>query len=300
VPFRGSDAYVGLRVDVDTLRGTSNGVPTLIDIFDRYGISATIFFSVGPDNMGRHFWRLVNPAFLVKMLRSKAASLYGWDILLRGTFWPGPVIGRACGHVIRLAAEKGHEIGLHAWDHHAWQVRSHKMSAAELDEHLSLGIQSLTEILGAAPTCSASAGWKCNEAVLARKEKYKMRYHSDCRGKSIFRPIIDGITTTPQVPVTLPTYDELIGRDGIDDENFNKTLLDLIRPGQLNVLTIHAEVEGIAKSTLFEAFLTDAMQRKMHFVRLGDLLPAADQIPAGRVEQGSIPGRDGRFCIQAR
>jgi undecaprenyl phosphate-alpha-L-ara4FN deformylase len=290
---------VGLRIDVDTLRGTRLGVPALNATLQQHGILASYFFSVGPDNMGRHLWRLIRPSFLIKMIRSKASSLYGWDILLRGLFWPGPIIGNACREQIVATAKLGHEVGMHAWDHHAWQMRVDTMTETEIDAALSKGVQALANLTDKAPICSASAGWKCNESVLACKEKYGMRYHSDCRGKTIFRPDVAGSATTPQIPVTLPTYDEMIGRDGVNDANFNVRLLDQIRPAALNVLTIHAEVEGIAKNDLFEEFLIEAAARNIEFVPLGSLLPEPHAIPRGRIAQGSVPGRQGQLCVQA-
>lgn len=292
------DYTVGLRVDVDTLRGTRDGVPRLLEIFAARNIQATFFFSVGPDNMGRHLWRLLKPGFLIKMLRSKAASLYGWDILLRGTFWPGALIGKTTADVIRAADHSGHEVGLHAWDHHRWQARMQRMTAAQIHQDIQRGMDALEEILGRRVDCSAAAGWKCNGAVLLEKNAFRFRYNSDCRGKSIFKPVIDGVECTPQIPVTLPSYDELIGRDGLADENYNEKLLSMLVPAGLNILTIHAEVEGIARSALFTEFLELAEKKQVRFVPLGHLLPSLDQLPAGAIESGPVAGREGDVCLQ--
>jgi len=298
-----AENVVGLRVDVDTFRGTRDGVPGLLAVLKKHDILATFFFSVGPDNMGRHLWRLLKPAFLLKMLRSNAASLYGWDILLRGTLWPGPQIGRKLGRVMRDTAAAGHEVGLHAWDHHRWQARMETMDEQTLYEDIRKGVELLTDILGEAPRCSAVAGWKADDRVLLQKDRFPFEYNSDCRGSGLFRPLIDGVECAPQIPVTLPTYDELIGIEGIDNRNYNERQLQLIetnhRQGMLNVLTVHAEAEGIACAGMFDAFLAAAHQRGIRFVPLRQLLPGdIASLPAGRVVEAPLPGREGNVCWQ--
>lgn len=291
---------VGLRVDVDTLDGTQYGIPSLLDLLAEKDIYASFFFSVGPDNMGRHLWRLIKPAFLIKMLRSHAASLYGWSILLRGTFWPGPNIGKRASGRMQEANVSGHETGLHAWDHQLWQAKVENMSHGEIDHQLVLGMKALTKILQQPVSVSAAAGWKATEEVLLEKEKYAFTYNSDCRGSHIFLPVINGQTLkTPQIPVTLPTYDEIIGRNGISDDNYNAHLLSLIKPGQLNVLTIHAEVEGMSRHELFKRFLDLAEQQQIVFTPLGQLLPEnINQIPLNKIQLKPIEGREGTVCWQ--
>ncbi len=163
----------GLRIDVDTMRGTQIGVPNLVSILAEHGIHATFFFSVGPDNMGRHLWRLFRPSFLLKMLRSKAVSLYGLDILLRGTFWPGAIIGDKAASEIRLAAIE-HEIGLHAWDHHREQTSIEKMSDKEIARCLDLGKRALETIIDRKIHCMAAPSWKATDTLLKVKESFEL------------------------------------------------------------------------------------------------------------------------------
>ena len=289
---------LGLRVDVDTLTGTQQGVPALCRLFRRHGIQASFFFSVGPDNMGRHIWRLLRPAFLIKMMRTRAASLYGWDILLRGTFWPGPDIGRKGAAMIRSARDDGHEIGLHAWDHHAWQAHLDTMDRRAIRMALQRGYERLTAITGHPPTCSAVAAWKCTPVVLEEKERFPFVYNSDCRGRSLFSPEVNGrILPQPQVPVTLPTYDEIIGRAGVSSDNFNAHLLSLIHPERLNVLTIHAEVEGGVCYGMFADFIEAATARGIDFVPLGTFLET-EPIGPGYLERSEIVGREGWVACQ--
>lgn len=287
----------GLRIDVDTLRGTKSGVPRLLSILEEFGIKATFFFSVGPDNMGRHLWRLFRPAFLLKMLRTGAPSLYGWSILRCGVIGQGPDIGHSCADIIRRTGAEGHEVGLHAWDHQRWQSMD-MTSQSELVKELERGFSRLMEITGAPPSTSASPAWRTPELALAAKHVFPFSYNSDCRGSDCFLPT-DGINVfQPQVPVTLPTYDEMCGRNGVFDANYNECLLELFRPDGLNVLCIHAEAEGIAKAPLFENFLTMARARGISFTRLGEIVKNQGKMRIASTCMRSIPERDSLMCFQ--
>ena len=291
---------IGLRIDVDTFRGTKFGVPNLCKILGDHSIKASFFFSVGPDNMGRHLWRMLRPAFLRKMLRSKASNLYGWDILLKGTCWPGPVIGEMQGSIIRSVSDIGHEVGLHAWDHHAWQTHIDTMDSNAIQRSLNRGVELLTRILGQPPICSAVPAWKCNNLALMAKNTFPFDYNSDCRGESIFHPLIEGKELPqPQIPVTLPTYDEVIGCKGISDRTYNDYLLSLLHPEKLNVLAIHAEVEGIACVEMFDHFVKLARSRGASFLPLGAFLLDSPPIDRAIIVPKEIPGRDGWASFQA-
>ena len=290
---------IGLRVDVDTFKGTRSGVPSLLRTMDRYGVRAAFFFSAGPDNMGRHLWRLLKPAFMWKMLRTKAASLYGLDILLMGTMWPGPRIAKHNASVFRDTAKAGHEIGVHAWDHQYWQSHVERMSPEAVYSHILRAYEEIERVSGVAPSCSAVPGWKCVESTLLEKERFNFRYNSDCRGRGIFMPVVDGRRlTTPQIALNLPTYDELLGKDGVTNENYNERLISLIDGDGVNLLTIHAEAEGGVCSGMFEDFLKRTKAMGIEFVAPGDLIPeSVDRIEDGCIKIDTIPGREGTLAV---
>ncbi len=250
--------------------------------------------------MGRHLWRLVRPDFLWKMLRTRASRLYGWDILLKGTLWPGPVIGERLGHQMRSVSQAGHEVGLHAWDHHWWQTRIHEADSRIIQEDLERGVRFLTRILGQAPVSSAAPGWRCTEGVIKEKARFPFLYNSDCRGETLFYPVVSETAMSPvQIPVTLPTYDEVISRGRVTSAGYNDYLLSLLKPQGLNVLTIHAEVEGIVKLDMFDRFLRMAHAAGAQMVPLGRLLVHDPEITHSRVIQREIEGRSGWVCCQA-
>ena len=85
----------------------------------------------------------------------------------------------------------------------------------------------------------------------------------------------------------------------MSNSNYNDYMLSLIKREALNILTIHADVEGIACLEMFERFVKVAQSREASSIPLGTLLK--DFPPAGRaaIITKEISGRDGWVSCQA-
>jgi undecaprenyl phosphate-alpha-L-ara4FN deformylase len=72
-----------------------------------------------------------------------------------------------------------------------------------------------------------------------------------------------------------------------------------MKPDRLNVLTIHAEAEGIACLDIFHDFLDKARNSGIKFVPLSKLLANSSEIPCAKIQQCDIPGREGWLACQS-
>jgi peptidoglycan/xylan/chitin deacetylase (PgdA/CDA1 family) len=286
-------------VDADTWRGTREGVPRLARLLQRMDIPATFLFSLGPDHTGRALRRIFRRGFLAKVRRTSVVSNYGLSTLLYGTLLPGPVIGRLCRVEMREVMHQGFEVGVHAYNHVKWQDGVARASRDWTQRQLRLAVEAFTDVFGHAPRVHGAAGWQMNEHVPALERELGFHVASDTRGTQAFLPGPDGV---PQFPTTLPTLDELIGRDGANARDATDVLRALTEPAQEHVFTLHAELEGSAYLADFERLLNEWRAQGYRFLTLGEAAQARDPatLPRCAIFHGSIAGRSGELALQAQ
>lgn len=292
---------LALKVDVDTYHGLATGLPRLLHVLRRRGVPASVYVAMGPDNSGRAVRRFfTQKGFARKMLRGGALRLYGIRTALYGTLLPGPEIARSFPDVLRRVVAEGHELGLHGYDHVYWHDRLVALAqgrvAAEIDRALAV----YREIMGRDPEGFAAPGWQCSAASLSCLDRGPFTYHSSTRGARPYRPRIDGVEgRLPEIPTTVPTLDELLGL-GMRDDDAVEGIRRSLSEDELNVLTVHAEVEGGPCLGPFTALL-DRLRPTTRFERLVDVARALDVagLPVAPVVQGTRPGRAGTVSCQA-
>ena len=291
-------AHIGLKVDVDTLRGTREGVPRLVQLLKSHGVDATFYFSVGPDHTGRALRRVFRKGFAQKVARTSVLKHYGLKTLMYGVLLPGPDIGREARDVMRGVRDAGFEVGLHTYDHVRWQDGVAQADAAWTRTEFERGLSAFERVFGFPPQSHAAAGWQINAHTLELEREHGLRYASDTRGGGAFLPLLAGRTSScPQIPTTLPTFDELLGRDSIDESNIAAALFERSAAANqaLQVFTLHAELEGMLLRDAFESLLVKWRDAGAQVARMAAIhaLAASRPLPARAVVMGEVPGRSG-------
>ncbi len=307
---------ITLKIDVDTYRGTREGVPNLSRMLQQHGANASFLFSLGPDHTGWALRRAFRPGLLKKVSRTSVVEHYGLKTLMYGVLLPGPDIGKECASELRAVRDAGFECGIHTWDHTLWQDNVRRRDAAWTIKLMQKAFDRCIEVFGNAPKTHGAAGWQMNQHAFAQLDALGIAYSSD--GRSFLND--DGSLVDPaagpyklqvhgktlnciQMPTTLPTLDEMLGRtiDGevISPSNIAAKILRITETPRDHVFTLHAELEGQKLAPIFEQLLSGWKAQGYAFGSMADyyLQVKSKALPTRPLSWGELPGRSGEVIV---
>ncbi|MBN1620578.1 polysaccharide deacetylase family protein [candidate division WOR-3 bacterium] len=255
----------GLRIDVDTKTGLNYGVPEILKILSRYKVHASFFFSTGPDDFMLSFSRLfIEKNFAKKIIKDSGSYLN----LLKNNE------SKSLKNTVARVLSEGHEAGLHGFSHYRWIAAFRPGKERFFFQNLIKGIEEFSSAAGFVPSFTGAPGWKISPDFLKLQDSIGFDYASDVRSASPFYPITgqNEKLKTIQIPVTLPTLDELL----VSGDSFDYVL----KEG--GVYCAHAELEGIKYGYFIEKLISDNKREGNLFVPLSSLkkksLPACRKV----------------------
>lgn len=286
---------VGLRIEVNTYRGTRDGVPRLMGLLKQFRAGATFLFSLGSDHTGRA---------LGSLPRVPKLKCYGIGTLLSGTLLPGADIGARCRDVMRSVRQEGYEAGILALDRVRWLKRIAGAGEAWTAAEMRRARERYEDIFSAQALTHGAPGWRMNRYAYRYSQRLGYRHCSDTRGTGPFVPVVNGeIAACPQLPTTLPTLDEMLA-GGLNPDEAVRRLLELSRkpPKDGHVHTLRAEIEGTAFEPVLRALLEGWRGLGQEPVSLRDYAAGLDlaHLPRRVIVEQEIPGVSGGVSAQGK
>lgn len=157
------DKYLCFRFDVDTHLCMGKGVENILQIAETYDARCTLFV-----NMGRAFKRsyFIGEKFFSSRdsqpmkgtfpMQYKLGWAHSFEALVRN-----PKVGASHGNLLKLASDKGHEIGLHGGKNHAvWEQQVLLWNEKRLRQEIEYGLKFFNDFQLPAPISFASPCWK--------------------------------------------------------------------------------------------------------------------------------------------
>jgi peptidoglycan/xylan/chitin deacetylase (PgdA/CDA1 family) len=280
---------LALKIDVQTYRGMSRGVPRLLDVLTRHDAKATFFFALGPEHSGRWLLRSGPRGALRRLGPVTRLGHYGFETILYGTALPAPDIGRRCAELMCAVRAQGHDVGIHAWDVALWRSHARDADARWTRAQMERAVERFESVLGERARAHAAPGWQMNVHGFRLTQRLGFDYACDTRGTRPFVPVLHGeLVACPQVPTTLPTLEELLECECKAPAQAVERLLASQRAPapEGHVYNVSAEYEGGRMLDVFEQLLEAWCGQGIVCMPLRTYLEAAGvgTLPRHRVE----------------
>lgn len=269
---------IALRVEVLSQAGMEQGLPNLLTLFEQYQIQASFFFNMKPDYpksfLAAGLSRIRSP-----FDRSRSAADSGTVFL---------------SEAILASIAAGHEVGICANNAMVWEKKAAFADADWTRHQLALATECFNKITGYYPKLFAAPKCQINPHLLVLEEKMGFLFASDTHGKFPYYPVLQGSRSScPQIPVTLPTIEAMLLRDGVNPGNVHEYLYaesrHLLPCG--HVFTMTADHEGVYFIDIVEKLLVMWKGQEGSVRSLGALYKELDleNLPVHQVGWEEVP-----------
>ncbi|WP_260291733.1 polysaccharide deacetylase family protein [Sedimenticola hydrogenitrophicus] len=275
---------LSLRIEVGSEKGALEGVPALLRLLDEHQVKASFFFSLGPDYTRYPFAHLI-PTLIRQRL-------------------PVSYIGRRCRDNLLAVANAGHDIGLSSFTALDWQRDVAFRTAVWTHNEVARAVENFTGLFGREPRYYAARGWQVNPHLLTEEEGFGFEFASDVRGHHIFLPELQGaLSRCPQIPTTLPTLDELLSQEEINQDNLHQYLYAACQRIMPNgeVFSLSAEREGGELLEVFERLLVMWKGGQWEIRSMSELFGRIGEAPLKRhrIGWGTVAGETRHLAMQS-
>jgi peptidoglycan/xylan/chitin deacetylase (PgdA/CDA1 family) len=266
---------IGLRITVATARGARDGVPRLIELLGRHSASGTFYFNLGPARF--HHWL------------------------------PGRSVGTRAAAALRSVRDAGHELGLYGWDPARWRHLAGRDGERWVEMAMRRGCEAFERLAGEPPRTHAAPYWRTARRALRLTQQLGFDFASDVRGSGPFMPVCDAeLVLCPQLPTTLPTFDELVGSAGTTAETVHERILAAGEPPSGSapetghVFALPAESGAARHAPGFERLLEGWRARGHEVMSMRELFNSLDlrRLPRCALDLGAAPRNGGAPATQ--
>jgi undecaprenyl phosphate-alpha-L-ara4FN deformylase len=258
---------VSLKVDVEDSSGFKEGLPAILKLFDQYQLKASFLFSTGYDNSGLRIRNFYHPRVLTRQL-PLAQKTYGLML-------PPASFSRKYKSLMKDCADAGHDIGMKSFDSVTWQSQAIDAGYEWTKKQLQWGMENFENIFDLKPRLHSASGNVINSHLLKLLDEYTFEASFDTRGKMPFYPCYHKRTgKTIQIPVTLPSIEELLMHPEVTLDNVHEYLFaeSLKHLPYGHVYEVRAAFEGRQWLSILEKIIVMWRSSQWEFINTTELL----------------------------